>query len=594
MSGSALDLFQKHSDQSWHELKNLLFQNFPVKLSIRDKVEVRKKLFQNDGESVDDFYQRCLQAQYLVSDDMRDAGFEREVLLHFLIGLTPFIRDLVLATKCSSTNEYIIEANKYDQIVKEEPIEANVKIETDEEYDVDVNMSLEDSMEQDEYETFESESTSKSDDYKQTNKTKHYKSKQNKKHKTEENLDSLDTESKQMDNVCTYPGCNKSFSRKDRLEEHKKSKHLKIKPYQCDQCKFASTNAFKLGNHKRSIHGYVKCEMCNETFETNELRLDHETQVHGQKETCQICSEVCLTMRHLSKHTADKHCPLTMEGKLVCFYCKIEFKESRIISLHILNKHFNQPLYPCSQCDKGFDTKSKLGIHVQAKHSDERNYQCDKCAKSFKTLTSLQIHISNMHEEPNNVECKECGKIFKNKQYLRTHLAQGPHSGYVKTAIICDDCGKTFLSKDTYKVHCLRKHSDATEREKHLFKCSHPDCNYSTFYNGHLKKHFKAVHLKEKGNYQCSFCPKRFAGKKILEDHTNGVHLNLKPYQCEKCEFATAYRSIFTEHQRVAHGNQKFDCPHCNHSARYKGNLDKHINNVHKNVQTILTDKNIM
>ena len=126
LCNSALELFQKHSHLSWNKLKNLLFHNFPVKLSIRDKVEILKKLQQNDGESVDDFYQRCLKAQYLISDDVIDVGFEREVLLHFLIGLSPLIRDLVLATKCSSTLEYIIEAKKYVQMVKEEPIEANI------------------------------------------------------------------------------------------------------------------------------------------------------------------------------------------------------------------------------------------------------------------------------------------------------------------------------------------------------------------------------------------------------------------------------------------------------------------------------------
>ena len=50
------------------------------------------------------------------------------------------------------------------------------------------------------------------------------------------------------------------------------------------------------------------------------------------------------------------------------------------------------------------------------------------------------------------------------------------------------------------------------------------------------------------------------------------------------CEFSTAYNATFSEHKKVAHGNQKFDCPHCPHTARYKNNLDKHINNVHKNL----------
>ena len=147
-SDSALELLQKYQDQSWTDLKKMLFEEFPVKLTIRDKVEIRKKLQQQESESVDEFYQRCIQAQYLVSDDTRDIGFEREVLLHFLIGLAPFIRDLVLASKCSSTNEYIKEAKKYAQIVKEEPIEADIKLETEfeEEYDVKEDYNQDDEL----------------------------------------------------------------------------------------------------------------------------------------------------------------------------------------------------------------------------------------------------------------------------------------------------------------------------------------------------------------------------------------------------------------------------------------------------------------
>ena len=113
LSEYALELFQKNSHKSWNELKNIMFDNFPLRLTIREKVEVRKGLQQVDSESIDDFYQRCRQAQYLVSDDVKDIGFEREVLLHFLIGLSPLIRDLVLETKCSSSSRKFSLSGQY-------------------------------------------------------------------------------------------------------------------------------------------------------------------------------------------------------------------------------------------------------------------------------------------------------------------------------------------------------------------------------------------------------------------------------------------------------------------------------------------------
>ena len=133
LSGTALELYQKNSEKPWHELKTILFEQFPVKLTIREKVEVRKGLQQMDTESIDDFYQRCLQAQYFVADDIREVGFEREVLLNFLIGLSPLIRDLVLASKCSSSDDFINEAKKYAHVIKEEVVvpDVNIKIEDD-------------------------------------------------------------------------------------------------------------------------------------------------------------------------------------------------------------------------------------------------------------------------------------------------------------------------------------------------------------------------------------------------------------------------------------------------------------------------------
>ena len=80
------------------------------------------------------FIKDCIQAQYLVSDDIRDVAFDREVLLHFLIGLTPFIRDLVLTTECScsSIDSFIQKAKKHCNAIKAEPIEPEIKLEIDE------------------------------------------------------------------------------------------------------------------------------------------------------------------------------------------------------------------------------------------------------------------------------------------------------------------------------------------------------------------------------------------------------------------------------------------------------------------------------
>ena len=65
LSEKALELFQENYNKSWPELKELMLKHFSTKLSIREKVEVRKNLQQYKIENIDDFYERCVQAQFL-------------------------------------------------------------------------------------------------------------------------------------------------------------------------------------------------------------------------------------------------------------------------------------------------------------------------------------------------------------------------------------------------------------------------------------------------------------------------------------------------------------------------------------------------
>ena len=166
--------------------------------------------------------------------------------------------------------------------------------------------------------------------------------------------------------------------------------------------------------------------------------------------------------------------------------------------------------------------------------------------------------------------------------HLKKHYF-GQHKHAERNSVVCPDCGKFFKTKSTYTAHRLTEHSTDKEKEKHKLECHHPGCSFSSLIKDNVAKHYRRVHIKIK-NHLCAHRPKSFFTKFSLEEHTNGVHLNKKPYKCDLCDFVTAYSSKKIEHKQVAHGNQKFDCPHCSHSARYQGNLKKHIKAVHKNI----------
>ena len=398
LSNGALELFLKQSDLSWCEMKNLLFEKFPVNVSIRDKVEVRKKLQHQESESIDNFYKRCVQAQYLVSDDMRDLGFEREVLLHFLIGLSPSIRDLVLASKCSSTTEYIKEAKKYVKMFKEEPPAVNIKVEVDPYYE---------------------EYTSKEDPLEEFSQYGNYDNAAYLENQQEiDQLPLLENIDLSQGHKCSL--CGKVLSAKSKLKLHMQAIHKKCakcdktfvnkdKHYEkfhseqkCKFCEFICKEKSQLQAHLKEIHnkegpsnnnkpkkqGPNNCRICNEEFDSKENQTEHEEKEHSHlKQTCEMCNEVCLTIHFLTRHIVNKHCTKNTEGKIMCYYCSKDYSGNGLLVYHIMNRHFNQPLHPCSVCGKGFDTQSTLKLHMEARHGTQgRTYQCEKCPKTFKTL----------------------------------------------------------------------------------------------------------------------------------------------------------------------------------------------------------------
>ena len=64
-----------------------------MQINLIDKFNIRKSLRQLQSESVSEFFERCILAQFAITDDddtfWRDPMFERDVALNFLLGLRP-------------------------------------------------------------------------------------------------------------------------------------------------------------------------------------------------------------------------------------------------------------------------------------------------------------------------------------------------------------------------------------------------------------------------------------------------------------------------------------------------------------------------
>ena len=119
---------------------------------------------------------------------------------------------------------------------------------------------------------------------------------------------------------------------------------------------------------------------------------------------------------------------------------------------------------------------------------------------------------------------------------------------------LCTECGKAYMHRRSLMEHC-RKHHSAPG--------SGP-------------------------NFSCALCEKTFMRADELQAHTNTVHTNQKPFQCEICKRSFVCKRNARPYRHACHmastESVKYKCtwPSCGKEFRAKHYLKEH-ENIHKN-----------
>lgn len=164
--------------------------------------------------------------------------------------------------------------------------------------------------------------------------------------------------------VCQIAGCDKSFKRKDKLQEHYRS-HSNAKPYKCDKC----------GKSYRYREG---------------LRYHEVTHQKESRYFCNICSDGFVKPAELRYHMKKKH--------------DIAMKATHS--------------YPCQHCSTVFARPERLKRHMEKEHgiSADWQYICNACNKGFAGERSLTTHVKRRHAaHSTNTELLNAQKLLKKK-----------------------------------------------------------------------------------------------------------------------------------------------------------------------------------
>ncbi|XP_071111117.1 uncharacterized protein [Haliotis cracherodii] len=370
--------------------------------------------------------------------------------------------------------------------------------------------------------------------------------------------------------------------------------------YPCPECDKTFTNWNKLYQHKRSAHKKLKlnhcCSICNKRFSSQDVLRKHVKQ-HGlcMRHQCQWCDRSYTMKNNLCRHVrlahgkhtntviprAKQDVPSIVKSRLQCSICKKTFTRKDVLLRHVRH-HCSVLRFQCRLCAKSFTEQSSRQRHMKVAHTTAINdsasadesgesdkdleaLKCPVCKRMFSRPELLRKHVQ-LHRLPQRYDCQVCKKSYSNVYNLQRHMktAHPTMKNYTASALVtnsdedleslrCPVCKRMFNRPDNLRKH-LKQHSSPQRHE-----CKVCGRVFSQVYN--LYRHLRIIHTKlssarhQDSVHQCPVCDQVFSRKDVLYRHLR--RHNKSSFPCQVCGKDFTRQSDLCCHVRMAHKNSK-------------------------------------
>lgn len=234
------------------------------------------------------------------------------------------------------------------------------------------------------------------------------------------------------------------------IKEAQKNLNAKLPkfPREKIECPLCGEKYFEILAHlerhaNRTSHN---CNKCNKSFTFKGKLMDHKKFAHGINYACEVCHKRFNHKDNIRIHMATHE----TEEKYVCYICGYSTKRKQCLEVHIM-RHEDKWVCHCSICNRGFFSYATLAQHMNS-HTGEKPFTCEQCGANYSNYNTLWKHSRKFHPELYNnlFSCKICGKVFMKEKSYHIHMTNLHSKG---NHFECDSCTKTFKKELSLIIH---------------------------------------------------------------------------------------------------------------------------------------------
>ena len=193
--------------------------------------------------------------------------------------------------------------------------------------------------------------------------------------------------------------------------------------------------------------------------------------------------------------------------------------------------------FKCSTCDYTSEQKGNVNRHIKTKHEMLKIFECDECPDVPK-FTLKQHFVTHKKKHTGEVHtCDQCDFYTIYKYKLKAH--KNTHGEKNKKCYICE---MSYSDNQTLKAHINFKHDGEAVNCKH--------CDFKTANKFNMDRHEKTRHENNRIKCPHDSCTTACATKENLKRHIDEIHLRIKKFKCEMCEYKCTQKANLKKHQK--------------------------------------------